>query len=763
MSEIGALTIDMQANYAKLMSNLEKATQAVTTSAARMQKQADNISRAFKGINGAVAGVQATIAGFAAAATIAAITGLVKAYADAEKQLVNMNSALATTGRYTTEISKALVDNAQALQNSTMFEGDAIVGATGKLANFARQLNSDELQQGQRAIVGLAHVLEIDLNKAALMVGKTVAGQTNALARYGIQIDMNKNQHEKLAAVIGKTNSMFDQAVAASDTVEGRAIQLNNAWGDLTETMGGVVATGVDATGSMVSLRDVVQTLDKGIQDNKQTWATWIRVISNIISSTSKLVGGLILFLGTAVDIVGVSITVTANLVLKGINRIVREGVNAINNLNKMKDSLNLPGLPKTKGVAVAPQIPLGGLENFNKNLAGTVMAAGAASGNMFKSAFKDIGNIFSPVVFKDAVVKNSTPGLEELATQAKKKGKKAGQNLTESIAKVVDGFAERFLKPLEKQFDNFAENMKRGLSYDADMLISEANYNLRVQEEQLGRLDAAWASYSDMVRIGNEAVFDFIDAQEKMDLLVASGDRTRAQADTALKQYADSLNGVKDKSQEWASAMGQSMSEFGDRFFDTFITGLKTGEFQFAQFALSIIEDLSKLIFKMMITIPIAEALQNALTPKKINFTPAATGASAVSTAAGIAGAVGGAAGGPVGMIMSLASAFFGGLRAEGGPVSSGKGYIVGERGPEWFSPKISGTIIPNHSLGGGGGTSITVVNNITMEGRGGDQKQDDKFLQDLGAYIERSVRTAVTDEIRVQRRPGNMLYGGA
>lgn len=41
------------------------------------------------------------------------------------------------------------------------------------------------------------------------------------------------------------------------------------------------------------------------------------------------------------------------------------------------------------------------------------------------------------------------------------------------------------------------------------------------------------------------------------------------------------------------------------------------------------------------------------------------------------------------------------GSKRALGGPVTAGKGYVVGERGPEFFVPSTSGTIIPN---GGGG-----------------------------------------------------------
>lgn len=51
-----------------------------------------------------------------------------------------------------------------------------------------------------------------------------------------------------------------------------------------------------------------------------------------------------------------------------------------------------------------------------------------------------------------------------------------------------------------------------------------------------------------------------------------------------------------------------------------------------------------------------------------------------------------------------------FGGFRAKGGPVGGGRSYIVGENGPELFTPGVNGSIIPNHALGSyrGGGMSL-------------------------------------------------------
>ena len=55
-----------------------------------------------------------------------------------------------------------------------------------------------------------------------------------------------------------------------------------------------------------------------------------------------------------------------------------------------------------------------------------------------------------------------------------------------------------------------------------------------------------------------------------------------------------------------------------------------------------------------------------------------------------------------------------FRGPRAAGGPVAPGGSYLVGERGPELFTPSSSGNITPNSAMGGG--------NTITVNVNGGD-----------------------------------------
>jgi hypothetical protein len=69
---------------------------------------------------------------------------------------------------------------------------------------------------------------------------------------------------------------------------------------------------------------------------------------------------------------------------------------------------------------------------------------------------------------------------------------------------------------------------------------------------------------------------------------------------------------------------------------------------------------------------------------------------------------------------ISGLIDRVFGGGRASGGPVTSGTSYMVGEQGPELFTPNRSGQIIPNHSLGGGGGAVINLTVNGAIDPEG-------------------------------------------
>ena len=99
----------------------------------------------------------------------------------------------------------------------------------------------------------------------------------------------------------------------------------------------------------------------------------------------------------------------------------------------------------------------------------------------------------------------------------------------------------------------------------------------------------------------------------------------------------------------------------------------------------------------------------------------------------------------------------FLGGLfgkRANGGPVSAGGAYLVGERGPELLQMgSRGGNIIPNNAIGGGNTTNNMITVNVdasgtSVQGSGSEADQ-------LGGLIASVVQATIIDE----QRAGGLL----
>jgi len=88
-------------------------------------------------------------------------------------------------------------------------------------------------------------------------------------------------------------------------------------------------------------------------------------------------------------------------------------------------------------------------------------------------------------------------------------------------------------------------------------------------------------------------------------------------------------------------------------------------------------------------------------------------------------------------------------GFAADGGRIPGGRPTVVGERGPELFTPGVSGMITPNHALGG----STNVVVNVDASGSSveGDEQQG----RELGSLIASVVQATIIDE----QRSGGLL----
>ncbi len=107
---------------------------------------------------------------------------------------------------------------------------------------------------------------------------------------------------------------------------------------------------------------------------------------------------------------------------------------------------------------------------------------------------------------------------------------------------------------------------------------------------------------------------------------------------------------------------------------------------------------------------------------------------------------------GGLGGFLGNLGSGLLGGLfKANGGPVKAGQSYIVGERQPELFVPRTSGTILPSVPTGGGGTTNNMITVNVDATGSSvaGSGSGADQLGQLIGGIVQQTL-------VREQRAGG-------
>jgi len=245
--------------------------------------------------------------------------------------------------------------------------------------------------------------------------------------------------------------------------------------------------------------------------------------------------------------------------------------------------------------------------------------------------------------------------------------------------------------------------------------------------EQQIADLRAA-AGFDPLALADRTQPYGMYGAPEKpMDF------STGAELNAIVKQEV-ALERVLEKYKEIGQA-AQLTSELVTTGFQDMLTGTKSAEEVFANFLRNLAEMLIKTAQQMIaqyIAIGIARAFALGQSP-------------AVGTRASDFNLTG------FGNLESTGGNVFAGFtpRANGGPVSTGTPYMVGERGPELFVPSNSGTIVPNNALGG----DVNVVVNVT------ETQTDTRGNGARANQVGNALAAAVQAEIIKQKRPGGLL----
>jgi phage-related minor tail protein len=163
----------------------------------------------------------------------------------------------------------------------------------------------------------------------------------------------------------------------------------------------------------------------------------------------------------------------------------------------------------------------------------------------------------------------------------------------------------------------------------------------------------------ADAVELSEARIATFEEEQKRKTELENSYAEGAKRALQDMAEQMKPLTVAQDAVKRGFDALGDAIDDF-----------VETGKFSFKQFAASVIADIAKIVAKAL--------------------------------------------------VLQAIKTIFGGFGipglAEGGPAKAGKPYIVGEKGPELFVPKTSGTVVPNNAMKNGvatGAVNAPVTNN--------------------------------------------------
>jgi len=276
------LSVKLSLNDKQFQSSLKKATRRLKKFGASMKRTGQTMTRSLT----------LPVIAFGAVA--------VKAF----DEQIKAETKLRTSLKGNEEAFNSLKNQAQELQKVTLFGDEATMEAQGFLAQLG--LNEEAILKLTPLIQDFATAQGVGLGDAAKLVAKSVGSSTNALSRYGIQIEGEVGTVDRLNSAVNALSTAFGgQAEAVSKEGLGPLVQMQNRLGDIAEEIGEKLIPIIIRLGEkLMSFLNGFSNLDSKTQE----------IIIGIALLTATL-GPLLIVLGSiAVAIAGISAPVLATV-----------------------------------------------------------------------------------------------------------------------------------------------------------------------------------------------------------------------------------------------------------------------------------------------------------------------------------------------------------------------------------------------------------------------------------------------------------------
>lgn len=702
MAVVGSLLVELSANVARLKTDMERAAKVVEANTAKMAKAAQDAAGLFKGLV-AVLGAQ-QIAAWAKSVVDAAdaLNDLSERTGIGTKSLQELGYAAQMSGSNVEELQLGLRNLAGKMADAqsgneqavALFRtlGVSVTDATGKLRPM-----DDVLGDLAEAFAGW----ENGANKSAIAAevfgakaGTKLIGVLNQ-GRDGLKGLADEAQ--RMGAVLGE--DAVKQMAEFNDNLDRLGFLAKGAAGsvlsDLLPAVNRMAADMLNAArdaGGLVNALTGLLMLKAGVSGN-----TPAEQIADIDAKLVKLRKSREAFDPSK----GV-----VNQINEAIWKDWRDTNVAIEQLERARAIVaGKMGRDAAAAASIGPPVPLAAPPTLPKT-------GGAGASAAEQQAKREADAIMA--LTKKVAVMGKVGELEKLNAEIEA-GAYAGWS-TRSLDR---------LRSLASQADSqqaLADDAERALARLADYEKREAEESEKA-EQRLRDLAAAGKQVFEDVRTPIE---QYAAEVARLNALLAEG---VISTDTYQRAVAKAYGNIQTKAEQ-VNDLGRDMGMvFQSAFEDAIVGGKKLRDVM-----QGLLQDIARLVLRQTVTSPMAKVISAAI-------------GGFVGGGAGIGyGEAGSAAIGA--LVPDLAGNLVPAL-ASGGPLTGGVPTLVGEEGPELILPGASGTVIPNHALGG---ESITVVQNINVStGVAATVRHE---IMQMMPTLQRATVAAVADR---RRRGGN------
>ncbi len=436
----------------------------------------------------------------------------------------------------------ALEEYASSLQKATTFGDEQIIQAEALIAAFDK--DEEHIKLATKATLDLAAAKGMDLKTAADLVSKTLGSSTNALSRYGIEVEGAVGSSERLASLVQNLTDKFGgQAEALAATDSGGLKSLGNAIGDVEEGLGDLLKTilgplAKQATPVLISFSETLKDFVKSDEFRAKAES-----FADTVSSMASALGWLI---GKVID-VAEEMGAFANVVFDAEKKIVKFISDAVVKIAAF------PARVFASGQAM--------VDEFIKGIEDRM----PASLSVVSGWLKSIRNYFSPEPAEDHPL-STIEKAGEAVPEALSRGISAKKDLPLAASSEMVASINEILSRIRMDLDNTSFSAFNQSVLDMQDSTSSAVENINIALSAIGPLSLPFDGETGFA-LDNTAFTDF--QQSLLDTKTIFSEQGRELAQTSSEMVAsinENLSRVRmDLDNTSFSAFDQSLLDMQD------------------------------------------------------------------------------------------------------------------------------------------------------------------------------------------------------